>query len=33
MCPRLHGKVSGTEAPNFLRFFPPGVSTKASWFN
>lgn len=28
MCPRLHSKVAGTEAPNFIRFFPPGVSTQ-----
>lgn len=28
MCPRLHSKAAWTEAPNFVRFFPPGVCTQ-----
>lgn len=28
MCPRLHSKAAWTEAPNFIRFFPPGVCTQ-----
>lgn len=25
MCPKPHGKVAWTEAPNFIRLFPPGI--------